>query len=153
MTISAVASQDQIDTRRRDTSRKLDPARRSALGQFMTPSSTARFMAGMFASISDSEVRLLDAGAGVGSLISAFVDRCLVAPPKSLHVTAWEIDPGQSSRTPITDLEAGPRKVLYESGAAPNVAMICLAPTSLTENHSNGSASSVCNTQRQSLAS
>lgn len=93
VTISAVASQDQIDTRRRDTSRKLDPARRSALGQFMTPSSTARFMAGMFTSISDSEVRLLDAGAGVGSLISAFVDRCLVAPPKSLHVTAWEIDP------------------------------------------------------------
>lgn len=92
VTSAAVVNQDQVDIRRRDTSRKLDPVRRSALGQFMTPSSTARFMAGMFTPIRDSEVRLLDAGAGVGSLISAFVERCLVTPPKSLQVTAWEVD-------------------------------------------------------------
>jgi adenine-specific DNA-methyltransferase len=39
-------------------------------------------------------VRLLDPGAGVGSLTAAFLDRLLSTPrpPKSVHVTLWEVD-------------------------------------------------------------
>ena len=40
-------------------------------------------------------VRLLDAGAGIGSLSAAFVDRLLALPnpPISITVVAWEVDP------------------------------------------------------------
>ncbi|WP_395621379.1 Eco57I restriction-modification methylase domain-containing protein [Dokdonella sp.] len=90
---TAIAQLDHVDVRRRDTSRKLDPSRKAALGQFMTPASTARFMAGMFADVAGRTVRLLDAGAGVGSLTSAFLDRCLTSAPAAVAVGAWEIDP------------------------------------------------------------
>lgn len=71
----------------------LDPARRGALGQFMTPAPVARFMAERFAELSP-DVRLLDAGAGVGSLSAALVDELCgrAVRPKSIHIEAWEID-------------------------------------------------------------
>ena len=47
---------------------------RDANGQFMTPASIARFMAGMFAPREIEEVGLLDPGAGTGSLCAAFLD-------------------------------------------------------------------------------
>jgi adenine-specific DNA-methyltransferase len=77
-----------VDEIRLQASRCLDPERRSALGQFMTPSAIARFMAGLF-SPSSKAVRLLDAGAGVGSLTSAFVD---AHPGVPIQVEAWELD-------------------------------------------------------------
>jgi type I restriction-modification system DNA methylase subunit len=49
--------------------------RKSELGQFMTPSSVARFMAEMFPPSTQQTCRLLDAGAGVGALSCAFLDR------------------------------------------------------------------------------
>lgn len=55
----------------------------------MTPSSIARFMAGLFSSPA-GPVRLLDAGAGVGSLTSAFIDSQAAA---AIRVDAWEVDP------------------------------------------------------------
>ena len=39
---------EQIDAVRVEVSGKLDPVRRSELGQFMTPSPTAAFMASLF---------------------------------------------------------------------------------------------------------
>lgn len=78
-----------LDEIRREASRQLDPVRRSALGQFMTPSSIARFMAGLF-SPTTGPIRLLDAGAGVGSLTSAFIDG---HPGTAIRVEAWEVDP------------------------------------------------------------
>ena len=50
-------------------------------------------MASMFAG-RDGEVRLLDAGAGTGSLIQAFVEvRCTVKPlPNRIHTVAYEVD-------------------------------------------------------------
>src|SRR5260370_3312848 len=84
---------DRIDFYRLDANRKLDPERRSDLGQFMTPPATARLMAAMFESKREC-VEFLDAGAGVGSLTAAFVAEICgrSKKPKKLHVTAYEID-------------------------------------------------------------
>ena len=74
--------------------RELDPARRAEMGQFLTPPSVARFMAALFNDSSDA-VRLLDAGAGVGTLTAAFVeDACYrtIRPPR-IEVMAYELDP------------------------------------------------------------
>ena len=84
---------DQIDFLRLDANRKLNPTRRSELGQFMTPRATAHLMASMFEA-SFENITLLDAGAGVGSLTAAFVEEISARSdkPKTLHVTAYEID-------------------------------------------------------------
>lgn len=78
-----------IDDIRLEASRSLDPKRRSDFGQFMTPSGIARFMASLF-SPSIGQIRLLDAGAGIGSLTSAFLER---NPQLPVRVEAWELDP------------------------------------------------------------
>lgn len=84
----------QVDRRRVELSSKLDPEQRRRLGQFMTPASVARYMATLFGAYS-AHVRLLDAGAGLGSLTAAFVEAVVSAstPPQSIDVTAFEIDP------------------------------------------------------------
>lgn len=56
-----------------DASLKLDPKKRAVLGQYMTPAPIGHFMAGLFSDTS-GEIRLLDAGAGIGSLTAAFVE-------------------------------------------------------------------------------
>jgi len=83
------------DTRRLEVSPTLDPKRRSKLGQFMTPGHIAEFMAAMFETI-PHEVRLLDAGAGMGALTAAFVTEACRRddPPKSIDVTVYEFDDG-----------------------------------------------------------
>lgn len=85
---------DSVDFFRLDANRKLDPDRRSEFGQFMTPPATARLMASMFRATTE-HVKLLDAGAGVGSLTAAFVSELCARPtrPKTIHATAYEIDP------------------------------------------------------------
>jgi adenine-specific DNA-methyltransferase len=84
---------DSVEFFRLDANRKLDPERRSGLGQFMTPPATAKLMASMFDCARD-EIRLLDAGAGVGSLTAAFVAEICDRKrrPKSITVNAYEID-------------------------------------------------------------
>lgn len=68
--------------------------RKSELGQFMTPSSVARFMASLFRPASHAAARLLDAGAGVGSLSVAFLDRCVAGELSfaQVSVVAYEVD-------------------------------------------------------------
>jgi adenine-specific DNA-methyltransferase len=68
--------------------------RRAALGQFMTPAPVAAFMAAMF-DLRARQVRLLDAGAGVGSLTAAFVAQGCRRPhrPDTIDVTAVELEP------------------------------------------------------------
>lgn len=82
-----------VDFFRLDANRKLDPSRRSDLGQFMTPPPTARLMASLFQAEIEN-IRLLDAGAGVGSLTAAFVGEICnrEQKPKEIHVTAYEVD-------------------------------------------------------------
>lgn len=69
--------------------------RKSALGQFMTPAPVARFMASLFPASTLRDCRLLDAGAGVGALSCAFLDRWAAADGfafKRVEVEAFEID-------------------------------------------------------------
>ncbi|MBN3924648.1 MAG: Eco57I restriction-modification methylase domain-containing protein [Nostoc sp. NMS4] len=65
------------------------------MGQFLTPASVAQLMAGMFKRLDLPEISLLDAGAGIGSLLAAFVEKVCQHPQhtSSLHVVAYEIDP------------------------------------------------------------
>ncbi len=62
-------------------------------GQFLTPPHVADLMAAMF-DIRSTHVRLLDAGAGIGILSAAFVQRQLQrkTPPRRIEVTAYELD-------------------------------------------------------------
>ncbi|MEE8434746.1 MAG: hypothetical protein V3S64_08160, partial [bacterium] len=60
-----------IDQIQRDVNQRLDSKRKSALGQFMTPSVIADFMVSLFSPL-PLIIRLLDPGAGVGSLSDAF---------------------------------------------------------------------------------
>jgi len=84
-----------LDPIRLEVSATLNRKQRSALGQFMTPANVAGFMAGLFPSVASGKVRLLDAGAGIGSLTAAFLERWARDSLGSGHVgvTAYEIDP------------------------------------------------------------
>ena len=83
-----------IDQLRVKTFSRLLQENRAAMGQYGTPKHIARRMASMF-KVSNSNLRLLDAGAGVGSLTAAFVEKVCARtpPPVSIHVTAFELEP------------------------------------------------------------
>lgn len=84
---------DIADAYRQEANQNLDPKTQAALGQFMTPAPIARFMASMFSPTTQS-VCLLEPGAGVGSLVAAFVEQKLAEenrPPK-IAIDAYEID-------------------------------------------------------------
>jgi adenine-specific DNA-methyltransferase len=71
------------------------PQRKSALGQFMTSAPVARFMASLFPPTTLQTCCLLDAGAGVGALSSAFLDRVCCSEGlnfQNVEVEAYEID-------------------------------------------------------------
>ncbi len=67
---------------------------KSEFGQFMTPSNTARFMASLFPTSGLKTCRLLDAGAGVGALSCAFLDRWINGGFhfQNVQAYAYEID-------------------------------------------------------------
>lgn len=75
-------------------SKDTDASRKLKLGQFFTPARTACFMANLFTPSSIRDCRLLDAGAGIGSLSSAFLERCIAEELnfKQIQVTAFELD-------------------------------------------------------------
>ncbi len=89
----STSSLDQVDLLRIDATRGLDGSRRSQLGQFLTSKEVARFSVGMFQPIT-GDVRLLDAGAGVGSLTAAFVQAACrqVCKPRSINAVVVEVD-------------------------------------------------------------
>lgn len=78
-----------LDSVRKEVSKLLDPNRRTEYGQFMTPNSIASFMASLFTYQGD--IKLIDPGAGIGSLTSAFLENSLRYNSKVL-IDAWEID-------------------------------------------------------------
>jgi adenine-specific DNA-methyltransferase len=84
---------ESVERLRVEATAKLDAARRSELGQFLTPAPIARLMAGMMDEPED-EIRILDAGAGVGSLFAAYVQRLCgePKPPATIAVVAYELD-------------------------------------------------------------
>jgi tRNA1(Val) A37 N6-methylase TrmN6 len=86
---------EHADALRREVSPRLAEKRKSALGQFMTPSPVARFMAAMFPTSDMQTCRLLDAGAGIGALSCAFLDRWSSGNGlkfNAVEVEAFEID-------------------------------------------------------------
>jgi len=86
---------DHADEIRRAVAPGTSPRHKAHLGQFMTPSSVARFMARLFPASNLRQCSLLDAGAGVGALTCAFLDRWAAGgfPFASVDATAYEIDP------------------------------------------------------------
>ncbi|MGH2507730.1 MAG: BsuBI/PstI family type II restriction endonuclease, partial [Ktedonobacteraceae bacterium] len=74
---------------------KLDPHTRSALGQYMTPAPIARFMASLFTGSSVKKIRLLDPGAGIGSLTAAYLTNILEKKnrPAAISAACYEIEP------------------------------------------------------------
>lgn len=68
-------------------------SRQEELGQFLTATPVAEFMASMFAPLPKT-VRLLDAGAGAGSLTAAFVSRCCEnrSGVCAIEATLYELD-------------------------------------------------------------
>jgi methylase of polypeptide subunit release factors len=84
----------------------------------MTPLPVARFMASLFPAPTLHTLRLLDAGAGVGALSCAFIDRCASHgdfKSKALEVQAFEIDDTLRARLEIALADYGARiPVRYE---------------------------------------
>ncbi|MBD6620986.1 N-6 DNA methylase [Komarekiella sp. 'clone 1'] len=84
----------EVDLHRAVASFKLKQSKKGLMGQFLTPAPVAELMAEMFDSLDLPEISLLDAGAGIGSLIAAFVAKvCQQQHTLSLRVVAYEIDP------------------------------------------------------------
>lgn len=82
-----------IDARREAIALATPNKHKSAMGQFMTPSVIAHFMASMFNPLVGKNIRLLDAGAGIGSLTAAFTERAAREKATSLECETWELDP------------------------------------------------------------
>src|SRR5437762_13665443 len=70
------------------------PRTRKERGHFGTAPAIADFMAGMFSQIPQRPVRILDPGAGVGTLSAAVCQRVLQQrQPRHLVFELWENDP------------------------------------------------------------
>lgn len=85
---------DTADTVRRTVAPAIAQNHKAEFGQFLTPSSVARFMASLFPESPIKTCRLLDAGAGVGALSCAFLDRWTAGGFgfEAVEATAYEID-------------------------------------------------------------
>jgi len=84
----------RIESERSQLIEALEPSNKALNGQFMTPATIARAMAGMFTFPNKSPIRLLDPGAGVGSLSLAFLERLIQGGYKgySVEIVAFETD-------------------------------------------------------------
>lgn len=82
-----------VDFRRLEAAKSLKASQRVEWGQFFTPDVTARLMASMFRQRPE-HLRILDAGAGVGSLLAALVTQACQwrRKPKRITAAAYEID-------------------------------------------------------------
>ena len=91
---SAFDLEAHLDVLRREACRQLEQSQRGERGQYLTPAPVARLMASMFDCTSPI-VTILDAGAGIGSLFAACVEQLCARNEgtRSIHVTAYEIDP------------------------------------------------------------
>ena len=102
-----------IDQRRTKIASETPQERKSELGQFMTPTAIARFMASLFTPLGKQRIHLLDAGAGIGSLTAAFAAKALHDKAKSFDAEAWEIDP--ALHEPLTETLEGCREAFEKS--------------------------------------
>jgi adenine-specific DNA-methyltransferase len=77
---------------------QLRSANQSQFSQFFTSPKIAQFMAGLFTPNSTETCHLLDAGAGLGSLSAAFLNRAHTLGLKRIELDAFEIDPSLHSQ-------------------------------------------------------
>lgn len=82
-----------VEQKRIYVSRSTNAQKKSQLGQFLTPEKIAKFIASLFPA-ANGICRLLDAGAGIGSLSVAFIERWRAGGLhfKSVELNAFEID-------------------------------------------------------------
>ena len=82
---------DRADVVRQSISKRL--RKKQELQQYFSSARLARFMASMM-DYSQREIRILDPGAGIGSLFAACIEEaCMMErPPSRIAVTAYEID-------------------------------------------------------------
>lgn len=102
---------ERTERRRIETQNRLDPRSQSRLGQFFTPRAAADLIASMPRLPDTGSLRVLDPGAGVGSLSASLVARVLAERPGlTVHVVAVEMDAAvlPALRETMTDM-AGPR--------------------------------------------
>jgi len=85
---------DIAESYRVEANQQLNKKTQATLGQFMTPSSVATFMASLFRP-EVQRISLLDPGAGVGSLTAAFIETLIIDNGNTLEVDvdAYEVDP------------------------------------------------------------
>lgn len=91
---SKISFIDEVDLLREQGYRQIPDSQRSRLGQYPTPPEIAKFMASLFQK-ERKVYRLLDAGAGVGTLTAAFVAKASDGPhkPDGIIATSFEISP------------------------------------------------------------
>src|SRR5947207_13666349 len=94
------------------------PRTRKERGHFGTSPAIADFMAGMFTQVPQGPVRILDPGAGVGTLSAAVCQRVLQQRNRRRHLVfeLWENDPHLEARLRRT-MEAC-REALRDAGHA-----------------------------------
>jgi len=82
-----------LDYIRKSLNDSTDRTDRAQMGQFLTPSTIARFMSSMCETF-PQEVRILDPGAGAGVLFAALIDTLISRKnrPLSIEVVAYETD-------------------------------------------------------------
>lgn len=90
---TTIARINAIESRRERIAANTPAKTKTDLGQFFTAWPIASFMASLFAPLKDRQIRLLDPGAGVGSLSAAFGARALADGAASVDLEAWELDP------------------------------------------------------------
>jgi len=102
---------ERTEARRVETLKGLDRDNQSRLGQFFTPRAAADLIGSMPPLPEEGTMRVLDPGAGVGSLSASLVARVLTERPGlSVHIVAVEMDEGviPALRATMADM-AGPR--------------------------------------------
>lgn len=83
-----------VEKTRLRVSKNTEAKKKSQLGQFLTPAKTAQYMASLFYPSENHICHLLDPGAGIGSLSSAFLERCISGDLSfnKMNVSAFELD-------------------------------------------------------------
>ena len=101
--VSMLQQLEFAESVRRQIVPRIAKGRKSEFGQFMTPSNIARFMASLFPASPLKTCRLLDAGAGVGALSCAFLDRWTKGGFQFQEVQAFAYEIDDKLRGYLTD--------------------------------------------------
>ena len=89
---------DQVEGFRLHANRRLQPDRKAAWGQFLTPAPVAHLMASAVTS-PDERVHILDAGAGVGTLFAALVSELISRDQKPAYIIVTAIERDETMAT------------------------------------------------------